>query len=302
MSTEVSADRMAKGERVAGRAPMTLPRVLRIGRRTLIYLGLIALAVVYLFPLLWVISSSLKGELDYMLHPERLLPEAVQFGNYVRAWREAQMGQYFLNSVISTVVTTALAVMISAMAAYILGRFVFRGRNLINMLFMAGLMLPVWLGYIPLFFLARDLHLLNNLPGYIIINTGWRLPFTIFVLTPFFASLPTELEEAAVIDGAGPYGVFWRVMFPLAQPGLLTVSIFNLLGMWNEYTLALILLQDVEVRTLSLGVARLFIQQGFRSDFGALFAALVIVMAPTLILYSIFSERFVKGITVGSIK
>jgi N-acetylglucosamine transport system permease protein len=276
--------------------------VFRIGRRTLIYLGLSALAVVYLFPLLWVISSSLKGELDYMLHPERLLPEAVQFNNYVRAWRESQMGQYFLNSVIATVVTTVLAVMISAMAAYILGRFVFRGRNAINLLFMAGLMLPVWLGYIPLFFLARDLHLLNHLPGYIIINTGWRLPFTIFVLTPFFATLPTELEEAAVIDGAGPFGVFWRVMFPLAQPGLLTVAIFNLLGMWNEYNLALILLQDVEVRTMPLGVARLFIQQGFRSDFGALFAALVIIMAPTLILYSLFSERFVRGITVGTIK
>lgn len=302
MKIEAATDRVAMAEGVSERASLVMPRLLRDGQRALIYLGLGLLAVIYLFPLLWVISSSLKSELDYILHPERLLPEALHVENYARAWQEAQMGQYFVNSLISTVATTVLAVMISAMAAYILGRFVFRGRNLIHTLFLAGLMLPVWLGYIPLFFLARDLHLLNHLPGYIIINTGWRLPFTIFVLTPFFASLPTELEEAAVMDGASPFGVFWRVMLPLAQPGLLTVSIFNLLGMWNEYNLALILLQDVEVRTLPLGVARLFIQQGFRSDFGALFSALVIVMAPTLILYAIFSERFVRGITVGALK
>lgn len=294
--------RMAMAGGISRRVSMGMPRFLRGTQRALIYLGLGLLAVVYLFPLLWVISSSLKSEVDYILHPERLLPEALQFGNYVRAWQEAQMGQYFVNSVITTVATTALAVMISAMAAYILGRFVFRGRNLIHTMFLAGLMLPVWLGYIPLFFLARDLHLLNNLPGFIIINTGWQLPFTIFVLTPFFASLPTELEEAAVIDGAGPFGVFWRVMLPLAQPGLLTVTIFNVLGMWNEYNLALILLQDVKVRTLPLGVARLFIQQGFRSDFGALFSALVIIMAPMLILYAFFSEKFVKGITIGAFR
>lgn len=302
METDAATGQAVMAEGVPKRASLAMPPVLQVGQRVLMYLGLGLLAVIYLFPLLWVVSSSLKSELDYILHPERLLPEALHFENYARAWREAQMSQYFVNSVISTVATTVLAVMVSAMAAYILGRFAFRGRNLIHTMFLAGLMLPVWLGYIPLFFLARDLHLLNHQPGYIIINTGWRLPFTIFVLTPFFASLPTELEEAAVMDGAGPFGVFWRVMFPLAQPGLLTVAIFNLLGMWNEYNLALILLQDVEVRTLPLGVARLFIQQGFRSDFGALFSALVIVMAPTLILYAIFSERFVKGITVGAIK
>jgi N-acetylglucosamine transport system permease protein len=144
--------------------------------------------------------------------------------------------------------------------------------------------------------------LLNTLWGYIIINTGRHLAFTIFVLTPFFASLPTELEEAAIIDGASHSGVFWRVMLPLAQPGLLTVTIFNALGMWNEYNLALILLYDNTIRTVPLGIARLFIQEGFRADYSQLFAGLVIVMLPTLILYSIFSEKFVKGITVGAIK
>jgi N-acetylglucosamine transport system permease protein len=283
---------------VSGQTSTSMPRVLHGARRVLMYLGLGLLAAVYIFPLLWVISSSLKTEQDYLLHPERLFPEALDFENYVRAWREANISRYFMNSAITTATTTVLAVVISAMAAYILGRFAFRGRSLIYTMFVAGLMLPVWLGYIPLFFLARDLHLLNHLPGYIIINTGWQLPFTIFVLTPFFASLPTELEEAAVIDGAGLFGVFWRVMLPLARRGLVTVTIFNMLGMWNEYNIALIVLQDINVRTLPLGLARLMIQQGFRSDYGALFAGLVIVMMPTLILYGFFSEQFMRGLTV----
>jgi len=302
MRNEQRTKRLMRTQDTNRRLFMAVQRFLQHGRQVLIYLGLGLLAAIYVFPLLWVISSSLKGETDYIMHPERLLPQAFHFENYVRAWQEALMGKFFVNSVICTVATTTLAVMVSAMAAYILGRFVFRGRNLIYTMFLAGLMLPVWLGYIPLFFLARDLHLLNNLQGYIIINTGWRLPFTIFVLTPFFAGLPKEMEEAAVMDGAGPFAVFWRVMFPLAQPGLLTVTIFNVLGMWNEYNLALILLADPKVRTVPLGVARLFIQQGFRSDFGGLFAALVIVMMPTLILYTLFSEKFMKGITVGALK
>jgi N-acetylglucosamine transport system permease protein len=300
--TEAVSGQTTIAKSVPGGVSSVTPRFMRGVRHSLIYLGLVLLAIMYVFPLLWVISSSLKSEADHILHPQRLIPQALCFENYSKAWREAEIGVFFVNSVISTVATTVLTLLVSAMAAYILGRFIFRGRNFIHTLFLAGLMLPLWLGYIPLFFLARDLHLTNNLAGYIIINVGRRLAFTLFVLTPFFASLPAEMEEAAVIDGAKPFGVFWRVMLPLAQPGLLTVSIFNILGMWNEFNLALILLYDANVRTVPLGIARLFIQEGFRADWSELFAGLVIVMLPTLILYTVFSERFVKGITVGAIK
>jgi len=271
-------------------------------QRLALYLGLGALAFTYIFPLIWVLSSSLKGQSDYILHPEQLLPETMHWENYDRAWQEAKIGLYFLNSLISTTTTTVLTVLFSAMAAYVLGRFIFRGRHVIYVLFLAGMMLPLWLGYIPLFFLARDLGLYNNLPGYIMINTARHLAFTIFVLTPFFASLPTEIEEAAIIDGAGPFQVFFRVMLPLARPGLITVAIFNALFNWNEFDLALILLQEDAVRTVPLGIARLFVQQGFRSDFGSLFAGLVIIMLPTLILYAIFSEKFMEGMTIGAVR
>lgn len=302
MRTEAPSDRMTVAAALPQKSVLTTPSLLRWTQRGLVFGGLIALAAIYLFPLLWVVSSSFKSQLDYVLNPQALLPQVLHPENYARAWREASINQFFVNSVITTLVTTALAVLIAAMAAYILGRFTFRGRNLIYTLFLAGLMLPLWLGYIPLFFLALDLNLMNRLYGYIIINTARHLSFTIFVLTPFFASLPTELEEAAVIDGAGPFGIFWRVMLPLSQPGLVTVAIFNMLGNWNEYDLALILLQSESVRTIPLGIARLFIQQGFRSDFGALFSALVIVMLPTLILYSFFSDRFMRGLTIGALK
>jgi N-acetylglucosamine transport system permease protein len=268
----------------------------------LIYALLIALAVAFIFPLLWVVASSVKTELDYVMRPEWLIPETIRLENYVRAWNEAQIGTFFDNSAITTSATTLLTVIVSAMAAYILGRFVFLGRSVIYIFFLAGLMLPLWLGYIPLFFLALDLGMFNNLPGYIIINSARNLAFTIFVLTPFFASLPKELEEAAVIDGANAFQVFLRVMLPLSRPGLLTVSVFNILGNWNEYDLALILLQDDSVRTIPLGIARLFTQQGFRQDFGALFAGLVIVMLPTLLIYGIFTEKFMEGLTVGAVR
>ena len=274
----------------------------KIVRRAVTYTGLGLLALLYVFPLLWVLASSLKGEQGYVLHPQNLIPDSIHLTNYIRAWTDAKIGQYFGNSLITTVTTTALTTLFSAMAAYVLGRFSFRGRNIIYVLFLAGLMLPVWLGYVPIFFLALDFHMLNQLYGYIIINVGWHLAFTIFFLTPFFASLPTELEEAAVIDGAGPFEVFWKVMAPLAQPGLLTVAIFNMLGMWNEYDLALILLQEPAVNTIPIGIAQLFVQQGFRADYGALFAGLVIVMLPSLILYAIFTDRLVEGITVGALK
>jgi N-acetylglucosamine transport system permease protein len=271
-------------------------------RKLLIYALLIALAVAFIFPLLWVVASSVKTELDYVMRPEWLIPETIRLENYVRAWNEAQIGTFFVNSAITTSATTLLTVIVSAMAAYILGRFVFLGRSVIYIFFLAGLMLPLWLGYIPLFFLALDLGMFNNLPGYIIINSARNLAFTIFVLTPFFASLPKELEEAAVIDGANAFQVFLRVMLPLSRPGLLTVSAFNILGNWNEYDLALILLQDDSVRTIPLGIARLFTQQGFRQDFGAHFAGLVIVMLPTLLIYGIFTEKFMEGLTVGAVR
>jgi N-acetylglucosamine transport system permease protein len=262
---------------------------------------LIIWALLVILPFLWMVMTSFKTDMEIIFSPWTL-PASLQWDNFVRAWNEAQIGRYARNSVIVVAGATALTLLVSSMAAYVLSRFDFPGNRFIFYLFIAGLMFPVFLALVPLFFVVRNLNLLGTLHGLVLVYTAYSLPFSIFFLTGFFRSLPSEVAEAAIVDGASQYRVFFNIMLPLARPGLIAIGIFNVLGQWNQFILPLVLNPSPDNYVLSQGLAFLAIQQGYQSDYSALFAALTITMVPTLIIYILFQRRLESGLTTGALK
>lgn len=270
-------------------------------RGAIIHAVLLLWMVIVVFPFIWLIYTSFKTDKQIFFSPW-LLPRTWHLDNYVRAWVGAHIGTFFLNSVAVVAFSLLFTILLSAMTAYVLARYEFPGRQIITYGFMAGLTFPIFLAVVPLFFLVRTVGLINSLPGLVVVYTAYSLPFSIFFLIGFFRGLPTELGEAAIIDGASQHEVFWRIMLPLAQPGLLTVGIFNFLGQWNQYILPLVLIQDSAKYVLTQGLAYMAIQQYYTNDWSGLFAALVVVMIPTILVYAIFQGRLTRGITVGALK
>lgn len=258
-------------------------------------------AVMVIVPFIWLIITSFKTDREIFVSPWTL-PEVWQFDNFARAWSAAGIGRYMLNSVIVVVPSVILTVFTAALAAYILARFKFPGHRWVYYFFLSGLLFPVFLALVPLFFLVRDLGMLNSFQGLIIVYTAYSLSFTILFLTNFFKTIPTELHEAAIIDGANQYQVFFRIMLPLAQPGLVTMAIFNFLGQWNQFILPLVLMTNPERYVLPQGLSFLMFQQQYDSDWSALFAAITIIMLPTLAIYILFQQRIQSGLTAGAVK
>lgn len=258
-------------------------------------------ALIVIFPMVWLLYTSFKTDQEIFFSPWTL-PAALQWDNYRRGWVDAHIGEYFLNSFIVVLPSLALILIFSAMTAYVLARFPFPGNRVIFYLFMAGMLFPVFLALIPLFFLVKDLNMLSTYHGLILVYVAYSLPFSVFFLTGFFKTLPSELHEAGIIDGASQYQVFFRIMLPLAQPGLLSIGIFNFLGMWNQYLLPLVLMTDAKRYVLTQGLAYMLHQQYYQNDWSALFAAVSMIMVPTLLVYVIFQGQIQKGITVGALK
>ena len=269
----------------------------------LTYVVLVSYLVVVIYPMFWVLATSVKEDREIFLHPFSLPNFAeLQWSNFINAWTHGHFGDYFLNSVMVSVLTVALTLLFAAMAAYALARFSFRGARPILFYFIAGLMIPLQLAIVPLFFQMKEFHMLDSRMGLITVYVAFGLPFAIFVLTGFFKSLPTGLYESALIDGAGEFRAFWSIMLPLARPGLITVGIFSFLGTWNEYFMAFMFLSGESTRTLPLGLANLTIVSQYRSDWGMAFAGLVLMMLPTMLVYLMLQKHLVKGITLGAMK
>jgi len=269
--------------------------------RILTYALLLAWSSIGLFSLLWIIMTALKTNQELFANVWGL-PSAPQWDNFARAWTRSKMGNYFINSVLAVGITVPVIAVIGSMAAYVLARCRFFASRAVLLFFVAGSSIPLQLITVPLFLFFNKIGLLNSLWGLMLVYIAIHMPFTVFVLTGFYGTLPVELEEAALMDGASFHAVFWNVAFPLASPGIATVSIFNALSVWNEYMLALMLLSDRSKFTVPLGLYNLKVVQDYAADWVGLLAGLVIVLIPSIGIFLLLQRRIVKGLTVGALK
>ena len=257
--------------------------------------------IIVIVPFLWVVLSSFKTTKEILASPFSL-PAHWQFDNYAHAWTDAGIRQFFLNTVIVVGVALVLVMLLGAMCAYVLARFTFRGSRFIYYLMLAGLTFPIFLAIVPSFFVLKSIQLLNTLPRLIMVYVAFALPFTVFFLYAFFRTLPDDVYEAALIDGAGEWRTFFRIMLPMARPGIAAVAIFNFLGLWNQFLLPVALNTDQSRYVLTQGMASFASQAGYAVDFGALFAAVVITVVPVLIVYVIFQRRLEGSVSRGTFR
>jgi N-acetylglucosamine transport system permease protein len=264
------------------------------------------------FPLLWVVLSSFKDDAQILKEPLSLIPDALHWDNFARAWGEGHIGAFFLNTVIVVGGGVFLTMLLGSMAAYVLARYDFPGNRAIYYLFLAGLTLPVYLAAVPLFVgtskLGQQIPLLgtNSYVMLILVYVGWSLSFTIFFMHSFFRTLPHAVAEAAIVDGASHTTLFFRVMLPMARPGLISVGIFNVLGQWNQWYLPVLLMQpsggEAKHQVIAQGLIELSVNQGYKSDWSGLFAGVTMAMLPVLIVYLVFQRQVQAGLTGGITK
>jgi ABC-type glycerol-3-phosphate transport system permease component len=265
------------------------------------HVALTVWVIIVCAPLLWVLMSSFKTTQQIFGSPFSL-PTSWNFDNYISAWTTASIGGYFFNTVIVVGSALVIVMLLGAMCAYYLARYSFKGSQVIYYLMLAGLTFPIFLAVVPLFQTLRGFGLLNTFPGLIITYVAFALPFTVFFLFAFFKTLPQEVAEAAAIDGAGPFRIFFTIMLPMAKPGLASVAIFNFLGLWNQFLLPIALNTNSANYVLSQGMASFASQAGYAVNFGALFAAVVITVLPVLATYIIFQRQLQGSVSPGLLK
>lgn len=281
--------------------------------KAFIYVVLATLAITIIVPVAWVFMASIKENQEFYGNPWSL-PKGFHFQNFVEAWTTAKMGEYMLNSVIVTALALIILLVVALPAAYCLSRFQFRGVKVLNTAFMAGLFINVNYIVVPIFLMLLDVDswlkkvfgggfLLNNLVVLAIVYAATALPFTIYLLSGYFATLAHDYEEAAYIDGAGYFRTMLQVIFPMAKPSIITVILFNFLSFWNEYIISMTLMSSTNgPKTLPVGLLNLMQAQQAKANYGPMYAGLVLVMLPTLILYCCVQKNLTKGMTVGGLK
>lgn len=253
-------------------------------------------------PLLWVVLSSFRPHAELVADPFGL-PTSLEWENFTHAWSNANIGRYTLNSVIILSGSLTGTMLLGAMAAYVLARFRFPGNRLLYLLFSGGMMFPVFLALVPLFFILNNMGLLNTRQGLIVVYIAYSLPFTVFFLVAFFQTLPTAVQEAATLDGASHTRTFFQIMMPMAKPGLISIGIFNFLGQWNQFVLPQVLnLGSEDDAVLPQGLAALMVQQGYEGDWGALYAGVTMAMLPVLVVYATFQRQVQTGLTAGAVR
>ena len=269
-------------------------------RRILIYTAAIAFGVVMIAPFAFMVSTAFKPHAYVLEIPPQLIPYEPTLDNFVRAWSSGDLPRYFVNSVFVTVLSTALSVSLAATLGFTFARYRFPFRRVLFAALLFTMMVPGMLLLIPQFIVARDLGLLNSLWGLIIVYAVMNLGLNTFLLRGFYASMPQELFDAAAVDGAGPWRAFRSIALPLSKPGLATVTIFSWLLAWDEFTWAITILADQELYTLPIGIRNL--QVANQTEWGLVFAASLMALAPVLILFVALQRQFVSGAFVGATK
>ncbi|MER5648437.1 carbohydrate ABC transporter permease [Streptosporangium sp. NPDC002524] len=277
----------------------------------LTHVALLVWTVLVVVPIVWTFLASVKSE-DEIFGDAWSLPASLRVDNWARAWEQAHIGQYMINSVVVVAFGTFGTMLFGSMAAYVLARYRFRGNRSIYLLFVSGLAFPVYLALTPLFFVVQNMGAvpvigpyigLNTHGGLVLVYIAYSLPFTVFFLAAFFRTLPGAVAEAAFVDGASHARVFFQIMLPMAKPGIVSVTIFNVLGQWNQYQLPLVLLNsDRDKWVLTQGIADISTAAGYDADWSALFAALSMAILPMLVVYTLFQSQIQKGLTAGALK
>lgn len=264
-----------------------------------IHLVLLGVSFVCLFPLWWAFASSLKTQ-STVFSDMSFFPADPQWQNYAEAWTRGSFGVYFLNSVFYTTVVVLGVILVSSLAAYAFSRFQFAGKGFLFLLLIATMMIPVPGTIIPLYVLLVKLGLANTHLGYILPQINGGLALGIFLLKTFFDDLPKELEESARIDGCGRLRVYWHIALPLAKPAIAVLAIFNILNVWNEYLLAMLVLSDKGLMPLQRGL--MVFQGAHITQYPLLMAGIIITIAPVVALYLFLQKYIIQGITAGAVK
>jgi len=269
--------------------------------RTLQYIAVCCYLVFLGFPLLWLISTSLKSPREFASITPSLLPKSPQLSNYTEALSEQGLLRSMANSLQISVATTVLVIIVSLPVAYALGRFRSRLRPITNGWILVSQVFPVILIVIPLFMILRPLHLTNTIPGVVIVYMVWSMPFALWMLQGYVAAVPRELEEAASVDGAGRLRTIVSIVMPLLRPGLIATAMFTFISAWNEFFFALVLLQDPQLKTLPLVLARFVGAEG-QVQIGPLAAASVLATVPSLVFFAFLQRRLTSGLLSGAVK
>jgi len=266
--------------------------------RTLGYLVLILLSLISVFPFLWMLMTSLRE--SSTVFGSSLIPQHVTFAAYRTAWNQADLPRHFLISLGITAVTVAAVVFLATLAGYSFARLSFPGKRVIYLTLLTTMMLPATAVIVPLFLELKQLTLINTVQGLILVYIGTSLPFAMFLMRAFFETLPSELGDAARVDGAGEFRTFWSVMLPLAGPGVATLVIFQFMFTWNEFLLANTLVQSPN--NLPLQPVLFSLAGKYTTNWPVLTAALTISVVPIVLVYVRMQRQFVAGLTMGAVK
>jgi raffinose/stachyose/melibiose transport system permease protein len=258
------------------------------------------LLVVVLYPLLWMLLSSFKTNAEFSLEPFWSLPSALHWQNYVDAWTSG-MSTYFLNSVLAVFPSLALILLISVAAGFALEVMLWRGRNAILLIFLAGIMVPLQMVLLPLFTIYFQAGLIDTRWALIITYTAFGLPLSVFLMAGFFKAVPRAVIEAAVLDGANIYQIFYRVALPMVANGLVTIALVQFFFLWNDLLFSLTFISSDSNRTIQTGLLNFTGEHG-SVDWGPTFAAISLAVIPTLLLYVVLNQKVIKGLTAGSVK
>lgn len=276
------------------------PRISLRKAGTAIFWTVLALyGILTLYPFLWLLISAFKTNTDFYNRPFGL-PESWQWDNFSRAWESSRLGSAFGNSLIVTIGSLVLTLFVAALSSFILARFQFKGKGGVLAFFVVGMLIPIHSTLVPLFILMKQMSLLNTYWALVLPYTAFALPTAIFVLTAYLTSIPRELEEASFIDGTGLWGLFFRIMLPISLPALSTVTILSFLHAWNDFSFALVFINKTALKTLPLAIANF--ADGYQTDYGLTLAAMTLSVIPTIVLYLLFQEQMMKGMTAGAVK
>ena len=265
----------------------------------LMHIFLVSSAIVVLYPIFMMVMSGFKTNAEIFGAPFAM-PKSFNLDNYAVIWNTTDVPHYLLNSTFVTLISVIVLLVTGTMAAYAISRYKFRGSIMVSLFFLAGLMLPLRLAIIPLFVQLKAMGLVDNLFGLIFIYTAMSLPSTVFILTGFLRSLPSELEDSARVDGASELRIMVQIMVPLITPAMVIAGIYNAVPIWNDFFFPLIFIQTPENKTLAQGLASFFGE--YSVNFGVLYAGLTLAALPVVAVFILQSKRFIAGMTAGAIK